>query len=104
MRKIFQVNVAQGACMYWGYGAPPDKLDELIEAIKASDRPSSVCVEQHMTGAGPESGVLREHEMLKELRGLGAAVHQVTRVREPLDFYLLRRSQPRTAPALCVPC
>ena len=47
-----------------------------------------------MTGAGPESGVLREHEMLKELRELGAAVHQVTRVREPLDFYMYAAPSP----------
>ena len=85
VRKIFQNAAAQGECMYWGYGVQTSDLSKVVEALlydNATVRGTQLCVEQHMA-----NDVLKEHEMLQGLRKR-ASVYQMTRVREPLSYYL----------------
>lgn len=93
MRDVLNANQGRGNCLYWGYGPEATYWDGFLNALihpRAGDDEVAcqLCVEMHFpiayfTEAFPK--LLRAREAM---RRRGCAVQFVTRVRNPLSFYL----------------
>ena len=101
VREIMQTANSAGECLYWGYGQGTQHWNGMMEMMNSTTpdheaaQQSRLCVEAHFPIAEPS--VFARHKQLVSLKSQGVRVVETTRVREPLEYYLVCRQS--SAPA-----